>query len=114
VSLPALAIPMADKTQFVCPAAHQAMIDDVLPLTTAVLAIGWRAGENHFLQRLNGLRPGVPVWVVSPNSARETVRRLMDVAPRSGWGPQAMTFSQFRESDALQSFLGSALSETSS
>jgi hypothetical protein len=108
---PAIALPMSDKTTFVCPQDHQDLLDQLVPLTTGVLAIGWRAAEMHFLQRLSGLMPGVPVWIVSPNSAAEAGMRMKHAGIQAEIVPIASTFSGFREAGSLHSFLGSTLSE---
>jgi hypothetical protein len=108
---PALALPMSDKTQFVCPQAHQDLLDEVVPRTTAVLAVGWRAAESHFLARLVNLPAGLPFWVVNPHSADAAIERLRGAGIRASFKSISSGFSQFRDSIALHGFLISSLSE---
>jgi hypothetical protein len=58
--LPAIAIPMQDKTwgTFECPARQIATLGQLLKSVTKVLMIGWRAREAHFLQMLRDNLPG--------------------------------------------------------
>jgi hypothetical protein len=67
--LPALAIPVEKKSEFVCPEAHRQVLVASLRSVTKVIAIGWRASEQNFLDmlhnRLTGLPPDVDLMVVS-------------------------------------------------
>lgn len=51
---PAIAIPVQTKTEehFECPASHREQLEQMLPLITKILIIGWQAREAHFLQML--------------------------------------------------------------
>jgi len=57
-SLPALAIPMAAKTDFECPPEHLGTLRVDLPDVDYVLVIGWRAAEPHAVERLGALSNG--------------------------------------------------------
>jgi hypothetical protein len=62
--IPALAIPVVTKSQFVCPPAHLDRLREFLPKVEKILVIGWRGSEKHFLKLLReGLRN--PVRVLS-------------------------------------------------
>lgn len=67
--LPALAIPVEKKSEFMCPPAHLETLASLLPTVTKIIAIGWRATEQHFLDmlknRLSGLKGDVDLMVVS-------------------------------------------------
>src|ERR1700678_880675 len=49
---PAIAIPVQSKTHFECPEGHLKLLRELIPQTTKLLMIGWRATENHFLKLL--------------------------------------------------------------
>jgi hypothetical protein len=51
--LPAIAIPVETKSVFECPPDHIEVLKELLPKVTAILTIGWRATEQHFLDLLN-------------------------------------------------------------
>jgi hypothetical protein len=50
--LPAIAIPLQKKDVFECPLEHIELLKKMIPKVTSILFIGWRAGEDHFLQML--------------------------------------------------------------
>lgn len=85
--LPALAIPVENKSEFVCPEPHRDVLVASLPSVTKVIAIGWRATEQNFLgmlhNRLTGLNDGVDLMVVSGDEkgVAETTNNLGIGAP---------------------------------
>lgn len=52
VGLPAIAIPLRQKTTFECPQEHLAHLSEQLPRVRKILAIGWRGMEQHFTSLL--------------------------------------------------------------
>jgi hypothetical protein len=71
VQIPALAMPMLDKTSFECPPGHLEALKQALPAVQHVLIIGWRAAEPHVLDLLkttegqqDGLLPGYSSLIV--------------------------------------------------
>ncbi len=87
VMLPAMAIPMADKTDFECPAHHTDALKRDLPNVTHLLIIGWRAAEPHAVQLLagseprEGLFPSYRLGIVSGSEADiEEIRGHLDMA----------------------------------
>jgi len=84
---PAIAIPVVNKSGFECPTAHVNEMETCLRQVTKVVAIGWRATEFEFLNRMaKGLGKKVPILVVSSNeeSARKIVLRMVDVFGHAG------------------------------
>jgi len=83
--LPALAIPIEGKTEFVIPSDQLDSLTSSLGSVTMVIAIGWRGGERHFLsllsQGLRSDRSDIPLVVVSESreSADVTLRNLREV-----------------------------------
>ncbi len=69
VGMPALAIPVQKKNEFMCPPGHLEALATLLPSVTKIIAIGWRATEHHFLNmlknKLSGLKGDVDLMVVS-------------------------------------------------
>ncbi len=71
---PAIAVPIEAKRTFECPKEMVNQIDQVIPDVSKLLIIGWRATEEHFLEKLRqGLRPDVHVYIVAggPNASGE-------------------------------------------
>jgi hypothetical protein len=64
VLYPAIAIPVDNKTglDFTCPPGHLDALAALLPSTTAILSIGWRASEPHFADLLRSVPSDVPIW----------------------------------------------------
>jgi hypothetical protein len=66
---PALAIPVERKSSFVCPPEHLEALGNLISRVTKIIAIGWRASEQHFLEMLRkpltGLCGDVDLMVVS-------------------------------------------------
>jgi hypothetical protein len=57
LTLPAMAVPMAAKTDFECPQDHLDALRAELPRVTHVLIVGWRAAEPHAVDLLKGSGP---------------------------------------------------------
>lgn len=65
---PAIAIPVQQKSKFVCPELVLKELVSMLPRVTKIITIGWRATEDHFLRLLKaGLQPGLYISVVAGN-----------------------------------------------
>jgi hypothetical protein len=81
---PAIAIPVEKKADFECPTEHLGMLKTLIPKTTRILTIGWRATEDHFLQLLRTLLPTAGVDVVACSgdkaNADQTLNRLRGVS----------------------------------
>ncbi len=68
-ALPAIALPMADKTRLEWPAEQEAFMKALEGRVTSVVAIGWRAAEAHFHDLLHAaMMPDCPVVVVTPDT----------------------------------------------
>ena len=108
---PALSIPVENKSGYECPAEHLKALEDSLPQVNKVLVIGWRAGENRFLEMLGkGIAKEAEFMIVSSNreSATEVASKIRHaVRPRvQGELIAAETsFSHFTFSRELDSFL---------
>ncbi len=67
VYIPALAVPMANKTRFECPKLHVDALQSCMTKVTRLLICGWRAAESHAIDLLDGMNPGYDLGVVSGN-----------------------------------------------
>lgn len=68
--LPAVAIPIASKADFVCPSSHIKALTDALTDIDRILVIGWRAQDEHLLKLLKDhLKPKIKLTIVSSSEA---------------------------------------------
>jgi hypothetical protein len=65
VYVPALAVPMANKTRFECPSLHVEALRSCIPQVNRLLICGWRAAESHAIEILDGINPGYYLGVVA-------------------------------------------------
>ena len=113
ILFPAIAIPTATKSDFVCPDWHVEALRNCLPRVDRILVVGWRGADRDLLDLLGAI-PGkaTPVLVVGAreDGTRETVANLAstdlaeDVMMRFTGG-----FSGFLETEELESFLTSSV-----
>jgi hypothetical protein len=80
---PAISIPVQQKSHFSCPQEWLQQLDTLLDGVSNLLVIGWRAGEEHFLERVVPVlnkNAGFHLSVVSQTatSANQTQIRLRD------------------------------------
>jgi SIR2-like domain len=110
--LPAISIPVQQKSHFSCPQEWLPQLDTLLDGVSNLLVIGWRGGEEHFLERV------VPVLnknaefhlsVVShtATSANETQIRLRGAGLRLAQEASLFGggFTNFISSDDVKTFL---------
>ena len=79
IGIPAIAVPAADKTGYVLPQPHEAQLHQTLAQTEAVLVIGWKGQDPHFVADLQmHLRPGVNLRIANGGAAygQETIELL--------------------------------------
>jgi len=78
LQVPALAVPMANKTEFECPGEHVDSLSGDIDAVTHVLIIGWRGAERHAVELLARLRPQYKLGLVSgtEDDASELMRNL--------------------------------------
>jgi hypothetical protein len=108
---PALALPLRSKAQFDCPSEQVVALRDALPQVSALVTVGWRAQEQHFLAELTkGLSRPLEVHVVSGTSTGgQRVRdRLSEAGVRGNFSFFPGGFTDYVRSNALASLLGSS------
>ncbi len=72
-TIPALAVPIADKATFECPELHYRTLESLIPHVDRVLTIGWRGREAHFLKMCrDGMHGRAAVTVVDAGSDEAT------------------------------------------
>lgn len=110
--VPALAIPLDQKTDFACPPSHLEFLQERLPSVSHLLAIGWRGTEAHFCEMLRrGLPSGVAVTAVSGTLAasEETLLNLRTAGIGSAWEAIGDGFADLVVSLDLGTFLDQAI-----
>jgi hypothetical protein len=76
---PALAIPLATKAEFECPASHVKALRAWLPNVDKVLVIGWRATERPFVELWHELCPEVGAVQVVANNKNAVAQTLVNL-----------------------------------
>lgn len=110
--VPALALPVDQKSEFVCPRAHLDFLVQHLPQVTSVLTIGWRGTESHFLQTLkNHLATEVDLLTVcgEVSSGQQMLETLSAAGLNGSWHASNAGFSEFVVGPEVDSFLERAL-----
>ena len=106
--LPALAIPVASKTQFELPDDHLESFRAATRETTHLLLIGWKANEARFLDELrHHIRPNPKTMIVgrnmnSANAIGTKVLKTFDVGALTYFDSD---FSRLMKRPALSAFL---------
>ena len=106
--VPALAIPVVSKSEFVCPNLHLDALRELLPHVTHIAAIGWRAGEKHFLAMLSEyLQKSVAVTAVcgNQNESSEILERIRAAGVFGSFESLPDTFTDFVRRNGIESFL---------
>jgi hypothetical protein len=99
-ALPAIALPLTDKSSFACPESHVEKLKALIPQVHGIVAIGWRGMEKHFVSLLTALPPGIRFGVVSPNSP-STASRLATELPDATFVPARLGLTDLRQSNGL-------------
>lgn len=105
---PALALPLRSKAMFDCPTEQVEALRKALPEVTALVTVGWRAQEQHFLAELaKGVSRPLEVHVVSGTSTGgQRVRtRLTGAGVKGNFSFFPSGFTDYIRSNALASML---------
>jgi hypothetical protein len=115
--LPALAIPAQRKLDFAMPDSHLTALRSDLSTVTTVIAVGWRAREQHFLKLLQDCLPSAPGRLVAvaekPLAAQETVDALWMTGKFNRYAIATKGFSDFVSSPEAESNTASQSRELS-
>ena len=106
--MPALAIPVETKSEFVMPADHLSELSKDLGAVDTVVAIGWRGSEAHFQKLLGEKLPrerrdlSLVVVAESRTAAEATAGSLVQHAQFTRLAVYDLGFSRFVEESALR------------
>ena len=110
-AFPAIAIPVEKGKSFECPADQIEELKALLPQVSKLLVIGWRAGEQHFLDLLKAhLSAPIHLYVVTGATGEaEDVRSIIVQSHRDGRWTNAevsgLGFTDFILSGKASTFL---------
>lgn len=78
ITVPAIAIPITEKKNYVCPESHVKLLKASLPEIDRVLLIGWKAGDKFIVDLINKELSGknIPLGIVSPSSGGEIAKKF--------------------------------------
>lgn len=97
--IPAISIPVRRKATFNMPPTHSDTLIQTLQKTTMLIAIGWRAREEHFLQLIQDHMPsaGSRVVAVAENdgAAHDTVDQLHQTGRFTSYAISGIGFTGF-------------------
>lgn len=95
-ALPAIAIPLKEKSTFECPPEHINALCAALPQVKTVLTIGWRGAEHHFLQMLRRyISNKLDVICVDKGAAQVTIDNMRSVGLSGQYEPYQNGFTNF-------------------
>ncbi len=106
--MPALAIPVVAKSEFVCPLNHLEALRVLLPRVTHIAAVGWRAAEEHFLTLLREhVQKHVAITAVCGNEveSEKTLERMRVAGVFGRFEPIKDTFTSFVHRRGVENFL---------
>lgn len=108
VTIPAIAIPLKDKSHFECPPVHVAHLRSLLPHVRTVVTIGWRGAETHFLNLLREhTRQHLEVICVggSTSDADATVNNLRSALSGAHCEAYGLGFTRFVQEARIERLL---------
>lgn len=105
--LPAIAVPVVNKSEFECPSAHINQLQEILPKVDRVLMVGWRTMESHFLELWAsvGNTDAKRMHVVAGTDGQAVVDRLASAGIVSRDTRHSEGFSRFLLDGGLNAFL---------
>lgn len=113
LAIPAIAVPVQNKSEFECPTEHLSALQEAVHETSALLTIGWRGTEKHFLRLWTENAPllaSMPALVVT--TGRQSAGQVRDNFNQAGVGKNwewnlspYSGFSGFLDGDQLHEIL---------
>lgn len=95
---PAIAVPLQEKQELVCPLRHQTALKTSLQQADRLLIIGWRAADEYFLKLLEeNIVKYIPITIVAESieSVAEIKKNLRKVAPINNFTLVSGGFTEF-------------------
>lgn len=107
IAIPAIAIPVKGKSEFECPPEHLASFRAAIKGVTAVLTIGWRGAERHFLSLLREceLPPVSWICVAGGNDAEAAIQEIQKAGIRGDFEPRNEGFTAFVANRGIERLL---------
>lgn len=108
VYVPAIALPVSSKGEFECPPPLVNDLRSKLPQVGRIVSIGWKAGEDAFIEMLSETLPQAGKWLtvgVDRAEGRELARRISQRIPNWDFVPASGKFSNLVRGDELKRFL---------
>lgn len=110
IYFPALAVPVTNKAEFVCPKPHVAYLEKALSEADYLVTVGWRGTEDHFGALLKKIyQTKRPPVLISVNGSFESAKAVYDQIKENYFVPHdfiPMTggFSEFVKSGLVTLF----------
>jgi hypothetical protein len=108
-AVPALAIPITQKDEFMCPPEHVDLLKRLLSEVTRLLVVGWRATETALISEMasQGMNKLENLWIVCKDepSASVTADNLPFREIGGGYLPFKRDFTKLLTNERLVSFL---------
>jgi hypothetical protein len=102
--LPALAVPVTTKADYICPDNHIKELETALENIDRVLIIGWKANDKPLVNLLKTrIKKPTPVTVVSMTSSTEVIEKL-ETNTYLTFNPLQKGFTDFVKSGELDKF----------
>lgn len=112
ISLPALALPLKEKGNYICPDSHIKSLEQALSSVDRVIIIGWSAGDSFLIELLNKALSDrkLPIAVVGGKSTKDKVLpRLGESLAKKVEFIGQDGFSDFMRSGKCEEFLSKQL-----
>jgi hypothetical protein len=107
IAVPAIAIPVDNKSAFICPERHVNTLREILEGTRVLLIIGWRGTDAQFSEELRSrIQPNTDLFACNGSvvESAETIRAV-GLSQAQMRPPTDMTFGELSQSKYLQDIL---------
>jgi hypothetical protein len=108
--LPAIAIPLEKKHDYVCPPSHIQVLKECISKTDKLLVIGWKGADENFLKLLSErLDAEIPKMIVSSgNDSAENIKSTLQGQGIDGahWRIGQHGFTSEVQSGSIERFIG--------
>jgi hypothetical protein len=104
--LPAIAIPLSSKLEFLCPPPHLAVLESTLQRTDRILIIGWKAADPALLELIQrNVEGDTTIYVVSSGKkSAENITQSLQGSRVFNFRPMTTGFSGFVNSEHIKEF----------
>lgn len=105
--LPAVALPLHSKLDYVCPDEHVNAMKSAIDGIDRIVIIGWKAGDPYLIQLLNEQLKDkvVPIAIVCGNNSKDTILKNLGGIAKNVKVIDQYGFSSFLNSDKCEEFL---------